>query len=133
VLILICLTVIHLRVRRHACILWLQHVHVVTMSHCSLTDEGVSVLVPGLLTVTQGSIWVLDLRHNRIGERQWWSCVGQNVAFSSQQGCSARGSAKSSQTFTHFNEYEKCLSEFGQSLTIFKEFVELYSVRLPKL
>jgi hypothetical protein len=35
----------------------------------------------------------------------------------STQGCSVLGSAKRSglQTFTHFNEYEKCGSEFGQS------------------
>jgi hypothetical protein len=39
------------------------------------------------------------------------------------QGCSVRGSAKcsSSRTFTHFNEFEKCRSKFGQSSTYFKK------------
>ena len=48
---------------------------------------------------------------------------------------SVRGSAKSvdTRTFTHFNEFEKCRSEFGQSLTNFQEFVKHYSMRLSKL
>ena len=52
-----------------------------------------------------------------------------------RQSCSVLGSAKSSnsQTFTHFTEFEKCRLEFGQSSTDFKEFVELYSMRLSKL
>jgi len=39
-----------------------------------------------------------------------------------KQGCSVRGSAKSSgsRTFTHFNEFEKCRSEFDQSSTNFQ-------------
>jgi len=43
----------------------------------------------------------------------WW--VGVRFC----QGCSVRGSAKSSgsQIFTHFNEFEKCRSEFGQIST----------------
>ena len=51
------------------------------------------------------------------------------------QGCSIRGPAKNSgsRTFTHFNKFAKFRSEFGQSLTNFKESVKLYSMRLSKL
>ena len=50
--------------------------------------------------------------------------AGQNHIYT-VQGCSVRGSAKSlgSQTFTHFNEFEKCRSEL----------VKLYSMSLSKL
>jgi len=43
------------------------------------------------------------------------------------------GLSSGSRTFTHFNEFEKCRLEFGQSLTNIKEFVKLYSMHLSKL
>jgi len=46
-----------------------------------------------------------------------------------------QGSAKSLglRTLTHSNKFEKCRSEFGQSLTNFQDFVELYSMHLSNL
>jgi len=80
---------------------------------------------PRIHWVGQSHIYTSLYANVRVCGCVYTQCIHtcENTVYT-RQGCSVRGSIKSSgsRTFTNFNELEKCRSEFGQSSTNFWRF-----------